>query len=67
MCLPACVHAWGVTVCGFLNGKDVGEASGVDVERATGQVSQSDLETQFKPADQQEAMQNILLSFFSPQ
>lgn len=59
----------GVTVCGFLHGKDVGEASGVDVERATGQVSQSDLETQFKPADQQDAMQNTLLvsDFFSPQ
>lgn len=52
----------GVTVCGFLHGEDVGEANGVDVERATGQVSQSDLETQFKPTNQQDAMQNTLLS-----
>lgn len=38
-----------LTVCGSVHGGDLGKAVGVDIERATGQVSESDLETQFKP------------------
>lgn len=39
--------------CVTLQWKDLGEAIGVDIERATGQVSESDLETQFKPMEDQ--------------
>lgn len=46
-----------LTICRALQWIDLGEAIGVDVERATGQVSESDLETQFKPmGDQQKAV-----------
>lgn len=32
-----------LTICGSVQRKDPGKASGVDIERATGQVPQSDL------------------------
>lgn len=42
-----------LTICGSLLWKDLGKAIGVDIERVTGQVSESDLETQFKPMGDQ--------------
>lgn len=37
-----------LTICGSLQWKDLGKAIGVDIEGATGKVSESDLETQFR-------------------
>ena len=42
-----------LTICGSVEWGDPGEAVGVDIERATGHVSQSDLKTQFKPMGDQ--------------
>lgn len=41
------------TICGFLQWKYLGKAIGIDIERATGKVSESDLETKFKPTGDQ--------------
>ncbi len=47
-----------LTICGSFLWKDLGKAIGEDIERATGQVSESDLETQFTPmGDQQKSRQ----------
>lgn len=40
----------GVTVCGIPHGVDAGDARGVDVERASGQIFQSNLLAYFNSA-----------------
>ena len=40
-----------LTIRVFLQWRDLGEAIWVDIERATGQVFENDLETQFKPME----------------
>lgn len=54
-----------LTVCGFLQWKYLGKAIGVDIERATGQVFESDLETQFKPMEDQQTVIQRACAFSS--
>lgn len=42
-----------LTICGFLQWTDLSKAIGVDVKRATSQVFECDLETYFKPVEDQ--------------
>lgn len=37
-----------LTICGFLQWKNLGKAGGVDIKGATGKVPESDLETEYK-------------------